>query len=147
MSNLNCFLCAANMNEEITEIKTKWGNYELVIKGVNGYVCPECGEKMFGPKEVDMIQNLTESLSELNRIEKPDILNVEEVAEELRVSGQTIYNMIKNGRLKAFKAGREWRFNRKDVESIKKGGLIAAARGENITKKDTKAIKEELDEM
>ena len=44
-----------------------------------------------------------------------DVLNLEETAEYLRVSNQTVYNMIKDGRIKAYKVGREWRFLRQDI--------------------------------
>jgi hypothetical protein len=35
--------------------------------------------------------------------------------------------MIKDGRLKAIKAGREWRFIRNDIKSILSGGDLSAA--------------------
>lgn len=44
-----------------------------------------------------------------------DILTLKETAEYLRVSGQTVYNMIKDRRIKAYKVGREWRFFRSDI--------------------------------
>ena len=44
-----------------------------------------------------------------------DILTLKETAEYLRVSGQTVYNMIKDRRIKTYKVGREWRFFRSDI--------------------------------
>ena len=46
-----------------------------------------------------------------------EILTLSEVASLLRVSHQTIYNMIKDGRLKGHKVGREWRFIKKDIDA------------------------------
>lgn len=44
-----------------------------------------------------------------------DILSLKETAEYLRVTTQTVYNMIKKGRIKTCKVGREWRFFRSDI--------------------------------
>lgn len=41
------------------------------------------------------------------------------MAEELNVTNQTVYNMIKDGRLKPIKIGKEWRFYKKDIDIIK----------------------------
>lgn len=38
-----------------------------------------------------------------------DIPNLNETADYLCVSKQTVYNMIKDGRIKAYKVGREWK--------------------------------------
>lgn len=46
----------------------------------------------------------------------PEILTIEEVAKYLRVDVQTVYRLVKSGKLPAFKAGRKWRFHRADVE-------------------------------
>ena len=45
-----------------------------------------------------------------------DILNLEEVAEYLRVSERTIYEWAKKGELPAGKIGNSWRFKREDIE-------------------------------
>ena len=65
-----------------------------------------------------MLQKLCKSLSDVQEEQKPDILNLTEVSDLLRVSNQTTYSMIKDGRLKAYKFGREWRFFRKDIEAF-----------------------------
>jgi excisionase family DNA binding protein/YgiT-type zinc finger domain-containing protein len=110
---MNCVLCNQKMEKITTSFKSKWGKYELTIDGVTGYRCNECNRISFDSNEVDMIQNITAGFSEVET--KPDNLNVEEVADLLRVSNQTVYNMIKDGRLPAYKVGREWRFNRQEI--------------------------------
>ena len=45
-----------------------------------------------------------------------DILNLEEVADYLRVSERTIYEWAKKGKLPAGKIGNSWRFKREDIE-------------------------------
>ncbi|MDV5113950.1 helix-turn-helix domain-containing protein [Clostridium perfringens] len=112
--------------KKITSIDTGWGDYKLTVNGVSAYVCPECGEVILDSKDASMLQKLSRSLEETES--KPDILNLTEVADLLRVSNQTIYNMIKDGRIKAVKFGREWRFNRKDIDSYINGSYDIAAR-------------------
>ena len=60
-----------------------------------------------------------------------DILNLNETADYLRVSKQTVYNMIKDGRIKAYKVGREWKILRSDIvaylESVSSNRILAMA--------------------
>jgi excisionase family DNA binding protein/YgiT-type zinc finger domain-containing protein len=125
--NINCFMCGCAMRETTASINTGWGKYKVTIDGVKALECPECGEMLYSDEEVGMIQNLCRGLADLDEKEKPELLNVKETADLLRVSSQTIYNMIKDGRLKAVKMGREWRFMRKDIESLIDGHEYQAA--------------------
>lgn len=52
-----------------------------------------------------------------------------EVAQMLRVSRQTIYNMIREGKIPHFRVGSKVRFNRKDVEAFMQPVTITT--GEN----------------
>lgn len=133
MSN-KCFICNTEMEQKNTSINTGWGSYKLTVEGVNAYVCPKCGEVIIEGKDAMMLQNLSKSLVEVDEKQKPDILNLSEVADLLRVSNQTIYNMIKDGRLKAHKFGREWRFLRKDIQSFMGGEELynISARGKTV---------------
>jgi excisionase family DNA binding protein len=45
------------------------------------------------------------------------IMTVQEVAAFLRVHTTTIYRLLKQGKLTAFKFGSEWRFNREVIEA------------------------------
>jgi putative molybdopterin biosynthesis protein len=47
-------------------------------------------------------------------------MTVEEVAKLLRVSRQTIYNMIRAGKIPHFRVGNKVRFNRADIEAMMK---------------------------
>ncbi|HEY8500059.1 MAG TPA: helix-turn-helix domain-containing protein [Clostridia bacterium] len=118
MIKRKCFMCGADMEEKTISTKAGWGKYTLTIDGINAYVCPECGETTYSSEEVHMLQELGRSLASLGAEERPDLLNISEVADLLRVSNQTVYNMIRDGRLCAIKIGREWRFMRKSIESI-----------------------------
>lgn len=94
------------------------GEYELAIKGVRAFVCEECGAISLRVEDVKMMEDISRGFAERPEDERPDYLNVEETADLLRVSTQTVYNMIKSGRLKGTKFGREWRFLRKNLESL-----------------------------
>lgn len=145
---MKCFMCGSDMKMVTRSINTGWGDYDLTIKGVKAHECTECDNVLYDPKEVNMIQNLCQGIFESTSISKPDYLNVEEVAGLLRVSNQSIYNMIKDGRLSAVKAGREWRFLKQDIlkllrpQSAENTLKIAASNG-TITEKD-KMFMEEL---
>lgn len=116
-----CHICNAEMVQRQTSLQTGWGAYKISVEGIQAYVCPICGEVILEGKEALMLQKLSRSLSESAMTEKPDPLNLSEVAALLRVSNQTIYNMIRDGRLKAQKIGREWRFSREEIMAILAG--------------------------
>ncbi|GAA6383532.1 hypothetical protein I2900191A2_21780 [Intestinibacter bartlettii] len=143
MMTKKCCICNGDMNKKITSIQTGWGEYKLTIEGINANVCPTCGEVTLESKEAKMVQKLSKSLANIDEDQKPNILNLTEVADLFRVSNQTIYNMIKDGRIKAYKVGREWRFLRKDIETFITGDKChIAARGQKdkLTDSDTKII-------
>ncbi|WP_265858993.1 helix-turn-helix domain-containing protein [Clostridium botulinum] len=125
---MKCYICDHEMEKKITAINTGWGDYKVTVNGISAYVCPECGEMVLDSKDAMMLQKLSKSLEDVKMDDKPDVLNLTEVADLLRVSNQTIYNMIKDGRIKAVKFGREWRFNRKDIDSYINGSYDIAAR-------------------
>ena len=114
---MKCIECNGNMIEKDLELTTSWGKYDLILKGIKGYVCENCGEEVIDTHEALIAQNLVKAFADKSD-EKPDYLNLTEVADLFRVSNQTIYNKIKSGELNAVKFGREWRFSRKNIESL-----------------------------
>jgi len=115
---VKCVLCDTEMDSVITSFQSKWGDYEVTIDGLKAYQCKQCQRVVFQPEVARMIQNITAGLSESQPVNKPDLINVDDVADLLSVSNQTVYNMIKDGRLKATKIGREWRFLREHIEKL-----------------------------
>lgn len=116
------------MIENKVEITSGWGDYELAIKGVKAFVCENCGAISLKAEEVKMMEDISRGFAERPEEERPDYLNVEETADLLRVTTQTVYNMIRSGRLKGTKFGREWRFLRKNIESLLQPDTAIAAR-------------------
>lgn len=51
-----------------------------------------------------------------------------EVAESLSVSEFTVYRLIQSGRIKAIKAGRQWRIPADEAERVKREGTEKAAK-------------------
>ncbi len=45
----------------------------------------------------------------------PDIMTVEEAAEALRISTNSLYDLLNGGQLKAFRNGRHWRVPKEAV--------------------------------
>lgn len=56
----------------------------------------------------------------------------------MRVSRQTVYNMIKDRRIKAYKVGREWRFFRSNIMEY----LESTSRNRILSTKDEEANKD-----
>jgi len=111
---MKCINCKIDMTELTTTLNSKWGDYSVTIHGIKVFKCNNCNEGVFSPDETRLIQNIAAGLADSSAQEKPDYLNVQEVAELLRVSNQTVYNLLKNGKLSAQKTRKEWLFD-KDV--------------------------------
>ena len=45
-----------------------------------------------------------------------DILTIRVVADYLKVTERTLYRLVQEGKLPAFKVGNSWRFRREDLE-------------------------------
>lgn len=52
-----------------------------------------------------------------------EIYTLVEIEEILQVTRRTIYNWIKDGKLKAFKVGKEWRVTREALEDLIRTGI------------------------
>ena len=125
----------------------KFHGKEIEIRGIKGYRCENCGEELYDAKEVRMIDKLIRAMDDKPAV---DILNLDETADYLRVSNQTVYNMIKRGRIKASKVGREWKFLRSDImaylESTSSDKLLSmAAKGGEADNADLEIIRHELE--
>lgn len=146
---MKCVFCKQKMNDVITSTCANWGDYEIKISGIPAYECPKCGEKLFSSETVDLIQNIVAGLADSPGKEKPAALNVSETAELLRITNQTVYNMLKDGRLTAKKVGREWRFDSEEVRKLlpeSGNNLTIAARGK-LTENDANIVKKVLSKM
>lgn len=124
----------------------KFDGKEIEIKGIHGYRCENCGNEVYEAKEIRMIDKIIRAMSDKPAV---DILNLNETADYLRVSNQTVYNMIKDGRIKAYKVGREWKFLRSDImaylESTSSDRILSmAAKGGGADKNDMETILHEL---
>ena len=101
------------MRKVVTAINAGWGKYDVIIKGIAAWQCEQCAEEEYDSKEIEFIEAISRAYSQI--ADRPEILNVEDVADLLRVSKQTIYNLIKAGKLPAVKIDREWRFSRETI--------------------------------
>ena len=61
-----------------------------------------------------------------------DILTIREVAVYLRVTERTLYRLVQEGKLLAFKVGNFWRFRREDLERW----ISEQSRGERAGRED-----------
>lgn len=149
MDELNYKICAECGSKMLPHTMSKIfqvNGKEIEIKGIEGYQCKDCGEEVFAAKEIRMIDRLIHAIDDKSSM---DILNLDETAEYLRVSNQTVYNMIRDGRIRAYKVGREWRFLRADIMSYldstaNENTLSMAAKGGSIDRNDLDIISKEI---
>ncbi|AEM74928.1 YgiT-type zinc finger protein [Caldicellulosiruptor acetigenus] len=98
-----CFFCGAEMKKEITSVESGWGEYTFKIEGVHAYVCHECGEKIFEPKEAEMILELGRALSFLPNEERPapnEVLDINGIHDFLKILSSSIFSLITNKDIK-----------------------------------------------
>lgn len=142
-----CHNCNGKMHPSVIDYEFHFNGKSIVLKGLNAYKCDDCGEIVFDREEAKMIENLVHAFDSKPAV---DVLNLDETAAYLRVSNQTVYNMIRDGRIKAYKAGREWRILKTDIkaymnESSNDDSLKIAAKGGQITEHDLSIISDEIE--
>ncbi|TDA68587.1 MAG: helix-turn-helix domain-containing protein [Clostridia bacterium] len=151
---MQCYICDGEMEKVKKDVETTWKGRTIVFRGMDAWVCSSCGEEAYEPDDVRLMQGLIQGT--LNKPEYPEVMNVEEVADLLRVSNQTVYNLVKSGRLPATKIGREWRFSRARIQEMIAGrtsgeeaaGLAARLdEGDEISASDREIIARHLAEM
>ena len=93
---------------EALELKLAQGDYSLDKETLEDAV------KMlrFHEKRIETLEALNERL----RMREKSMWDIDDVAKYLEVSNQTVYNMIRDKRIRAYKVGREWRFHPADIE-------------------------------
>lgn len=145
---LICDECGNKMEKTTTSHEFTFRGKTLELKGIEAYKCSGCDNVIFDDQDYKMIEDLLVATKPLPEI---DILNLEETAETLRVSNQTIYNKIKSGELRAYKIGREWRFMKADImnyinaSSNINHSIPMAAKSGVIDETDAKKIIEEIE--
>lgn len=144
-----CYLCGNPLSSRKIDITVNWkGKHPITLSGIPALVCT-CGERLIDDEYVELIQTIAAGVADTSTSCKPDkiLLSTDDVANLLNVSTQTIYNMLKDGRLKANKFGREWRFDSEYIKSlVLDEDLVVAARGEVISKNDQEEIIKALKE-
>ena len=113
---MNCSICGGQMVKKVLDIDKTWKGRTVTFRGIEADVCKSCGVKVYEASDVAMMESLIEST--LDQADYPEVMNVEEVSRFLRVTPQTVYNMLRDGRLAAAKIGREWRFAKEAVAAL-----------------------------
>jgi len=116
---LLCYACDGQMKRVHKAVEATWKGRTVVFRGMPAWVCEDCQEEAYEPDDARMMQALIDGMS--SDKEPPEIMNVEEVSDLLRVSSQTVYNMARQGKLPATKVGREWRFSREGIRRLVSG--------------------------
>ena len=157
---MKCYVCGGEMKRKKKDVEANWKGRQVVFRGMKPWVCQSCGEEVYEPDDVRLMQSLIRGTMSLE--DYPQVMNVEEVADLLRVSNQTVYNLARAGKLPAVKVGREWRFDREKIlEALNRNAskedaptgektVGLAARGgspRGISERDQEIIRRHLVEM
>lgn len=113
---MRCPICGGQMVSKKVDVDETWKGRTITFRGIEAQVCEECGERVYEASDIAMMESLIEST--LDKTDYPEVMNVEEVSRFLRVTPQTIYNMLRDGRIAATKVGREWRFSKEAIMRI-----------------------------
>jgi YgiT-type zinc finger domain-containing protein len=116
-----CFFCGAEMKKEITSVESGWGEYTFKIEGVHAYVCHECGEKIFEPKEAEMILELGRALSFLPNEERPapnEVLDINGIHDFLKILSSSIFSLITNKDIKLQRKKNKWFFQTENLLKV-----------------------------
>ena len=143
-----CPICGGEMTYKTNISRTfHYKGKEVELKNLTGYECEECKEVIYSGEEAQIIESLMHALEGSVENANVDVLNLEETADFLRVRNETVYYMIRGGRIKAHKVGREWRFFRSDIAAYvnQTSNLAMAAKGGSMDKSDLCTIQAEID--
>jgi excisionase family DNA binding protein len=66
---------------------------------------------------------------------EPELITIEEAAQYLRVCEKTLYRWLRDGKIRAYRAGRAWRFRRVDLD----GWLLAQQNQSDVDLADVAA--------
>lgn len=110
---MKCPFCGTEMVKRRVDVDRTWKGRTITFRDILADVCPDCGEEAYTAEDVELMDSFIEGT--LKDDEYPRLMNVEEVSSFLRVTPQTVYNMLRDGRIRASKVGREWRFPRETV--------------------------------
>jgi len=109
-----CPKCQTELLPQDSTLQITSPAYNFVLKTANASVCPSCNYvHMDIPAEA-----LKCVIGPV--VEEKEYLTLDEVASLLKVSKQTVYNMVHDGRLTSNKCGRQWRFSKEDIENLLK---------------------------
>lgn len=110
---MKCPFCGTDMVKRRVDVDRTWKGRTITFRGILAEVCPGCGEEAYAAEDVELMDSFIEGT--LKNDQYPRLMNVEEVSSFLRVTPQTVYNMLRDGRIRAAKVGREWRFPRETL--------------------------------
>ncbi|MCL4515705.1 MAG: helix-turn-helix domain-containing protein [Firmicutes bacterium] len=110
---MKCPFCGTTMVKRKVDVDKTWKGRTITFRDVQAEVCLNCGEEAYSGEDIELMDSIIEGT--LKEEEYPKLMNLEEVSSFLRVTPQTVYNMLRDGRIRATKVGREWRFPRETI--------------------------------
>ena len=113
-----CPNCKSPLTEKETSLEATPNGLQVSMKGIPLYYCETCQSYHVYSSDFQPAFSLLKSKQSSQIKPETYLYTLREVADVLRVSKQTIYNMIWDGRLKGQKTGREWRISAAELENF-----------------------------
>ena len=118
IDNPVCPNCKSLLTEKETSIEATTNGMEVSMKGIPLYYCEACQSFHLYATDIQPAISLLRPNQPLPVNTANYLYTLEEVANMLRVTKQTVYNMLWKGRIKGQKSGREWRIPATELERL-----------------------------
>ncbi|MDP2873087.1 MAG: helix-turn-helix domain-containing protein [Bacillota bacterium] len=115
-----CRICKEAMEPTVVDFETNWRGYRATFKDLPVIKCVSCGHTLITPDAADLMSDLVDAKLAANQ-PVPEVLTVEEAAEFLKLSTQTVYNLQRAGQLPGAKVGSQIRFLRSALTDLLAG--------------------------
>lgn len=110
----HCPICNGDVEDAQITLTYPLKDSFSLCQMVTGQRCLQCKEEFFDDSILQEANNVVKHISALLN----DIIDVSELAAYLRTHENTIYSMVKEGKLPGYKVGREWRFLRTAIDRL-----------------------------
>lgn len=166
---MKCYNCHCQMQRQEIDATVTWGSRTVRFRGVEAWVCPQCGERAYEAADASMMQGLTRATVRMH--EPPLAVDISEVRDLLPFRPQAEYERLLTNEPPVTKEDSMWRFSRPLTMARLRGELVApgnsqsrpgtgagdmstgvriAARADgeiSLSEKDRAIVEKHLDEM
>jgi|GEM_PF-2926011 len=114
---MQCVKCGALMEATTIDFDSRWKGQAVTFRNLPAMRCTACGHTNLA---IDAGELMADFIGHKGSIGAalPAVLTVEEAAEYLRISAQTVYNLQRSGQLPGGRVGGQLRFLKSALEEL-----------------------------